>query len=317
MRNKRTIWIACGIVAVFLILLYCGYRLTPKNMVFFLGKRIPRVLAMIVVCIAIVSATLVFQTLSQNHILTPDLLGYSQLYTLIQTALVFFIGSTSFLVYQKTVNFLFVAAIMLAISFVLYSNILRKLNNNLFILLLVGSVLSTLFRSLSTYFQLIIDPNEFTILQNKLIASFTTMNTTILVIACILLGIALIWVVLNFHVLDVIQLGNDQAINLGIDVPRFQKQALLVIGMLISVSTALVGPLTFLGLIAVNASRYLFKTFRHREIWIGAVLLGIILVVGGQFLVERVFLFSVTLSVLMNLAGGIYVIYLILKERVI
>lgn len=313
--SKRSCLIVLGLLVVISILLYCGFQLTPKNALFFLSKRIPRLIAMILVGLAIASATLLFQTMSQNHILSPDLLGYGQIYTLTQTALVFFLGGTHYLLLNTTANFMVLSLLMIVFSTLIYGLVLRRINDNLYLLLLIGSVLATLFRSAATYFQLLINPNEFTILQNKLIASFTTMNTSILWIAGICLVGGTYWVIKHFHVLDVLQLGNDQAKNLGIDPALFQRKALIIISLLVSISTALVGPVTFLGLISVNGARYLMKTYQHQWLWIASVLLSIFLIVFGQFMIERIFNYTISLTVVLNLIGGLYIIYLILKEK--
>ena len=47
---------------------------------------------------------------------------------------------------------------------------------------------------------------------------------------------------------------------------------------------------------------------------LGSVLLGCLFLVTGQWLVDRVFFFSTTVSVIINFIGGLYFIYLILKE---
>ncbi|WP_276676016.1 iron chelate uptake ABC transporter family permease subunit, partial [Caldibacillus debilis] len=78
---------------------------------------------------------------------------------------------------------------------------------------------------------------------------------------------------------------------------------------------ALAGPVTFLGLLVANLSYEYLKTYRHRELILGAILISIIALVGGQWIVERVFSFSTTLSVIINFIGGIYFIYLLLKEN--
>jgi len=90
---------------------------------------------------------------------------------------------------------------------------------------------------------------------------------------------------------------------------------MVIVAVLTSISTALAGPVTFLGLLVANLSYEYLKTYRHRELILGAILISIIALVGGQWIVERVFAFSTTLSVIINFIGGIYFIYLLLKEN--
>jgi len=44
------------------------------------------------------------------------------------------------------------------------------------------------------------------------------------------------------------------------------------------------------------------------------MLISVIALVGGQFIVERVFTFTTTISVIINFIGGVYFIYLLLRE---
>ncbi len=110
-------------------------------------------------------------------------------------------------------------------------------------------------------------------------------------------------------------LGRDTAINLGVPYDSIVKKMLVIVAVFISISTALVGPITFFGLIVANLSYQFFKTYKHTTLITGAILMSVIALVGGQWVVERVFTFSTTLSVIINFIGGVYFIYLLLKER--
>lgn len=163
--------------------------------------------------------------------------------------------------------------------------------------------------------QVLIDPNEFLIIQDKMFASFNNVNTNILIISIIIVTIVSVYVTRCSKFFDVMSLGRDQAINLGIDYEKVVRRMLIVVSILVSVSTALVGPITFLGLLVVNLAREFLKTYKHRTLITGSILLSIISLVGGLLIVERVFTFSTTISVIINFVGGVYFIYLLLKER--
>lgn len=312
--NHRVFWMM-GILGLICMLLYLFVPFSMQTAAFILGRRIPLLLVMVLVAIAVSSSTMVFQTMTQNNILTPDLLGYSQLYGLLQVLAVYFLGSSSFLVVNKTLNVLFVGTCLILLSGGLMYALLRKWKDDLFTMLLFGSVLSMLYRSLSNTLQLMMDPNEFTVAQSKLIASITTVNKEVLVIGFILLALAHIWLVKRFKVLDVMMLGESQAKSLGVDTKAFQRQGLFFVGICVSVATAMVGPLVFLGLIAINGARFLVKTYHHKQIWLLSILLSIILMIGGQFFIERVAGYNVTLSVILNLVGGFYILWVIFRKK--
>ena len=172
----------------------------------------------------------------------------------------------------------------------------------------------TLFSSLSSFMQMVIDPNEYLVLQNKLFASFNNVNVDILLISIILIILVIPFVCDDLKYLDVINLGRDQAINLGIDYDKLVRKLFVTVSIFISISTALVGPITFLGLLVVNLSRQMITTYKHKYLISMSVLLSVFILVTGQLLAERIFNFSTPVSVIINLVGGIYFMYLLLKE---
>lgn len=90
---------------------------------------------------------------------------------------------------------------------------------------------------------------------------------------------------------------------------------LIAVSILVALSTALVGPVTFLGFIVANLTYQFLGTFRHRSLFVGSSLLGIFLLIVGQFFVEQVFKWNTTMSVVIEFIGGLYFISKILRER--
>jgi iron complex transport system permease protein len=181
--------------------------------------------------------------------------------------------------------------------------------------LLVGIIVGTFFSSISTFLQVLIDPNEFQIVQDRMFASFNNINSDLVWLAIVIVVLVLIFAWRYVKYLDVLSLGREMAINLGVPYDSIVKQMLVIVAIFISISTALVGPITFFGLIVANLSYQFFNTYKHKTLISGAVVMSIIALVGGQWVVERIFTFSTTLSVIINFIGGVYFIYLLLKER--
>jgi len=216
---------------------------------------------------------------------------------------------------NSNVNFLVSVGIMILFSTILYVMFFKRESQNILLLLLVGIILGSFFQSLSSFMQMLIDPNEFLIVQDKMFASFNNINTNILLLSIIIVAGVVIYTLRFSKFFDVMSLGKDQAINLGIDYDRVVKNMLIVVAILVSVATALVGPITFLGLLVVNLAREFMKTYKHTYLIASSILLSIIALVGGLLIVERVFAFSTTISVIINFIGGTYFIYLLLTER--
>jgi len=312
MNNKSRI-IVLAVLAAALTAGYIFWDLGP-NWDYALPRRVIKIIAIIVVGCAIAFSTVIFQTVTNNKILTPSILGLDSMYMLIQTGVIFIFGSTHIMIMNKNLNFLITLAAMLIFSSLLFKFMFKK-NRNIYFLLLIGIIFGTLFGSMSSFMQVLIDPNEFQIIQNKMFASFNNVNTDLLTLAIVLMIAAMIYFMRFLKYLDVMSLGRDQAINLGVDYDFVTKRVLIVVTVLISISTALIGPITFLGLLVANVAYQFIKSYQHKHILPGAMLISVIALVGGQFIVERIFTFSTTLSVIINFVGGVYFIYLLLKEN--
>lgn len=280
-----------------------------------LKLRTPKLIVMIITAFAIGGASLVFQSVINNTIVTPCLLGMNSLYTLIHTAVVFFAGSTSVLANNANASFAVDLVIMGITATVIYGWLFKKTNYNVLYVLLIGTVLTSFFSSIQSTLTRVMDPNEYDNLLSTLVASFSNVNSEIIVFSVVVLG-ALIFVLRkDLALLDVITLGRQQAVNLGVDYDRTIRRLLLGVTICIAVATAMVGPISFLGLIIANLSRQLLQTFRHGQLILGSALFGMIVLVAGQLIVEHIFTYSIPVSVFITVGGGIYFLYLLLTRR--
>lgn len=304
------------ILSIVLAILFVGIGLNADNWQYALSKRMPSMIAIILTGGCIAFSTTIFQTVANNRILTPSVLGLDSLYMFIQTTVVFILGSTNkTFVNNNNINFLLSAGLMIGFSTILFRLLFKKETNNIFFLLLVGLIFGTLFKSLSSFMQMIIDPNEFMIIQGRMFASFNNVNKEILAISVIVVIIVIAFTYKQIRLLDVLSLGKEEAINLGVDYDKVVKTMLTAVVVLVSVSTALVGPITFLGLLVANLAREFLKTYRHKYLIWGSVLISLVALLGGQLIVSRVLNFNTTLSVIINFTGGLYFIYLLIKEN--
>ena len=313
-KDKKSIFIL-SILALVLICSFLFIGVNSINFKYALYRRIPKIYAMILTGGAIGFSSLIFQTVTNNRILTPSILGIDSLYVLLQTSVVFLLGSSSVIMSDGNINFIITIASMLLFSSLMYKFIFKKGSKNIFTLLLVGVVCGTLFESLTTFMQVLIDPVEFQMVQDKMQASFNNINTDLLFISSIVIIICIGYVYDYLKILDVMSLGREEAINLGVDYDKMVKKMLIIVVLLTSVATALVGPITFLGLLVVNIARQLISSYKHSTLGVATILISIVALIGGQLLVEQLMNFGVSVSIIINFVGGIYFIYLVMKER--
>ena len=313
MRNNTVKLIVLALLAIIFILLY-GFYDIKGGFDYAFPKRMIRIAAMVVTGCAIAFSTVVFQTITQNRILTPSVMGLDSMYEVVQTLIFFFAGSMSVWVLNKYLNFGAAILAMVLFALILYRFLFKANKHPIYLLLLIGMIIGTLLGSLVTFLQVLIDPVEYLSLQNLLFASFSNIKPDLLYIAIAILLLAFIIGYRMLADLDVMSLGRENAINLGVDYDRMVMNMLILSSVLIATSTALVGPITFFGLIVANLSYQFFATYKHSILILGACLISIVALVGGQFFVEHVFELRTTLSVIINFIGGIYFIYLLLKE---
>ena len=277
--------------------------------------RSPKLIAMLITAFAIGGASIVFQSIINNTIVTPCLLGMNSLYTLIHTAVVFALGSGSVLAMNPNASFAVDLVLMVLVATVIYSYLFKKTRYNVLYVLLIGTVLTSFFSSIQTTMTRVMDPNEYDSLLATLVASFSNINSEIIVFSVVLLAGILFFLRKDLALLDVITLGKAQATNLGVDYDRTIRRLLLGVTLAIAVATAMVGPISFLGLIIANLSRQLLRTFRHSQLVLGSTLFGMIVLVAGQLIVEHVFTYAIPVSVFITVGGGLYFLYLLLRNR--
>ena len=315
-NNKKII-----VMTILSLICILGYVLINVNfsdrelLIFAFKIRGPKLAAMVITAFAIGAASIVFQSVINNTIVTPCLLGMNSLYTLIHTAVVFFLGSGSVIAANANLSFITDVILMGIAATFIYSWLFKKTKHNVLYVLLVGTVLTSFFGSIQSSLTRIMDPNEYDTLLTTLVANFNNINTEIIVLSVVLLIFLAFALRRELALLDVLTLGKEQAINLGVDYDKSIRRLLLGVTLCIAVATAMVGPISFLGLIIANLSRQLLKTYRHTYLVLGSALFGIIVLLGGQIIVEHVYSYSVPISVFITVGGGLYFLYLLLSRK--
>ena len=309
------------VLAALVLLAAAAYMLVevnfsnPKLLRFSMQLRTPKLLVMLIAAFAIGGASIVFQSVINNTIVTPCLLGMNSLYTLIHTAVVFTAGSGSILAVNANAAFAVDLVLMGVAAMVIYGYLFQKTRHNVLYVLLIGTVLTSFFGSIQSTLTRVMDPNEYDALLTTLVASFSNVNGEIIAFSLVVLAVIILVLRRDLAQLDVLTLGKDQAINLGVDYDRSVRRLLLGVTLSIAVATAMVGPISFMGLIIASLSRQLLRTYRHSQLVLGSALFGMLILVAGQLVVEHVFTYAIPISVFITVGGGIYFLYLLLARR--
>lgn len=283
------------------------------NWGFVLPFRGAKLAGLALVAIAAAAAVAVFQTLTRNRILTPSIMGFDALFVSIQTTLVFVIGPIRLSAISPEIRFLVEVALLTGFAAILFGWLFRGTARGLHLLLLVWIVFATLFRAVAGLMQRLISPDDFAVLQTSLFASFNVVDQTLLGLASVLVAglVTLVW--RRHRVLDVLALGREQAIGLGLSHDRLVLGFLSVVVVLVAVSTALVGPAGFFGRLVANLAYLLMPTARHAVLLPATALIALIALIGGQTILERVLAYDAVLSVVIEFIGGLFFLALVIR----
>ncbi len=306
---------AAVVVAIALYLLIDSHPGKPKLFLYILSLRLPTLICIIIASVAIGAATLIFQSIVNNRIVTPALLGMNSIYSFLHTLVVFIMGTGSVLFLNANLAFVVDLVLMGGIATLIYWYLFKKTGHNILYIMLIGTVLSSLFGSLQSAMIRVMDPNEYDTLLGTLVADFNNVNAEIIVFSIVLLGSIAFALRKDLALLDVIAMGKHQAINLGVDYENVIRRLLFGVVLCIAVATATIGPVSFLGLIAANLSRQMFKTYKHSYLIVGASLMGMLALIGGQLVSQHIFHFAVPVSTFVTIAGGVYFLYLLLFKK--
>ncbi|KHA80508.1 iron ABC transporter permease [Janthinobacterium lividum] len=308
--TQRTLWLA--VFALALAFLFIGANL---DFDYVIPKRMSRLAAILIggVCVAV--SSIVFQTIAGNRILTPAVMGYEAVYLLLQSLLILAMGMHSVVLLGQNGNFVLSIALMLAYSWAIHYWLFRDGKNNVYFLLLLGFVLTMVIGTLTQFIQLRISPGEFAILQGFSQASFNKGLPAQLLYSALLVGAACVAVVKTLPALDVLALGREQAISLGIDYRRMVRLQLALIAVLVAISTSLLGPTAFMGIFVANTTYALARTARHRVTLPLGCAIAIAIFLAAQLLVEHVFNYRTTVGILVNLVCGAYFLALMVRTR--
>ncbi|WP_093522530.1 iron chelate uptake ABC transporter family permease subunit [Pseudovibrio ascidiaceicola] len=282
---------------------------------FLLVFRGTKLLALLLVSVAISVATLLFQTISGNRILTPSIMGFDALYLLVQTLLVFTLGGFTYVALDGQIKFLAEIGVMLLAAVLLFSTVMGKGRQDLHRMVLVGIIFGVLFRSLTGFLQRIIDPNDFAILQGASFAQFSSVDKDLLGLGILLVSACCLIIWRLRYTLDVIALGRSNAINLGVSYERLSFVVLVLVATLVSVSTALVGPVAFFGLLVTSLAHFIMNTHRHAILLPASMLIAALILVSGQTVFERILKSQSTLSVTVEFFGGLLFLLLLFRGK--
>ena len=320
-QSKRRYWLLTASLVVAALLFTAGLLSWGNPMDFgtrgywlIAQRRLNSVIAMAVVALCQAVATVAFQTVTNNRIITPSIMGFESLYVAIHTSTVYFLGAAGLNNARTLEMFVIQLVLMVGLSLILYTWLLAGDNPNMHAMLLVGIVLGGGLGSVSTFMQRLLTPSEFDVLTARLFGSVNNADPEYYPLAVPLVLAAVVLMLLNSRRLNVLGLGRDVAVNLGVNHKKHAVYTLVLVSVLMAVSTALVGPMTFLGFLVATLAYQFADTYDHRYVFPMAALLGYCILAGAYFVMNHIFYAQGVVSIIIELVGGLTFLVVVLRK---
>lgn len=269
--------------------------------------RMPRILACILVGAALSVAGLLLQTMMNNSLAAPGIIGINSGAGLAVVLSSLLIDASTFELSIFTFIGAFVASIM-----IYFLGLVTGASRNK--LILAGVALSRLFTAISDAICFFVP----TALSNRVIfslGSFSNLTTSKLIFSSIIIVIGLIATLLISRYLNILILGDEVAQSLGLNIKVIRFLLLIIISILCAGSVSLVGLLSFLGLIVPHIVRRLIGIEDHKRLVKITMIFGADLTLLCDLLARTLFIpFEIPVGIIMTLIGVPFFVYLLFDK---
>lgn len=307
--------IALGLLSSYGLLVYNNpVPIDSPSFIPVVRRRMVAIVAMVIAAICQSLSTVAFQSITNNKVITPSLLGFEALYGTIQTSTMFFLGAGALISFSGLQSFVFQVILMVLMCLLLYGWLLSGKYGDLQLMLLVGVIIGTGLRALSSFMRRLLAPSEFDILQARLFGSVNNADSENFVIAIPIVVIAAILILGSSKKLNLVSLGKDVCTSLGVKHRSNVILILVLVSILMSVSTALVGPLTFYGFLVASLTYQVAGTYDHRYIFPMALAIGFLIITAAYFFMYHIFAAQGVVSVVIEMFGGLIFLFVILRK---
>lgn len=320
-RDRRTYWLIFGLFLILGLLFAYGLLsynnpVKPGSASYYpvVKRRLFVITTLFIVTICQSLATISFQSITANRIITPSLLGFEAVYATIHTATIFFFGAKALREFTGPGPFLIQVLLMILVCLVLYGSLLKGRDKDIQFMLLVGVIIGSGLRSVSSFMRRLLSPSEFDILQAKLFGSVNNAKSEYFPIVLPLVLICLVLMFTYSNKLNVLALGDETSKKLGLNHRSATILVLSLVSILVAVSTALVGGLNFFGFLTATLTYQLVPSYDHKYLFLLSLVLGFFILTGAYFLMYHVFNAQGVVSIIIELVGGLTFLVLVLKK---
>ena len=335
MKNKKTKWIIALIIALLLIscmitLSWGSYHIaTPdvirtlfgggtkmQNIAIF-SIRLPRLLVGAFVAIALSTAGAMLQTMTKNDLADTGIMGINAGAAL---AAVLFITYQTADYYSELGSLsIFVLPFMAIIGASISAYAIYMLSSRKGIrpkrLLLMGIGFNAGINAIISFFTFRGGVGDYNRVLIWTSGSLWGSGWNYVKVIAPIVTILFIVVILNNKKLDVMNLSDESAIALGLNLEKERKKFLCYAVILAGTATAFAGNIGFLGLISPHIARRLVGPYHKRFMSVSAVISVIIILIADAVSRNLFSPIEIPVGITVSIFGVPYFIYLMMKEK--
>lgn len=279
--------------------------------------RLPQMLTALLAGAALAVTGLLLQTSFRNPLAGPSILGISQGASLgVAVVMLFFggsiavgslsLGGSAAVVLGALAGSLAVMVILIMLSVRIRSHLL---------LLITGMMMGYLTSSVVTLLSSLSSAQGVQGYVMWGMGTFSGVSLGRMPFFAIVVCVGLLLSMTLAKPLNILMLGNDYALNLGVNIRRVRNWLLLIVGIVVAIVTAYCGPISFIGMAIPHLARFVFKTDDHFVLMPGAMLCGAIVALACNLLSTLPQDNIIPLNALTPIFGVPVILYVILKRR--
>lgn len=278
-----------------------------------LNIRLPRVLLAVLLGMALAVSGAVMQGLFRNPLADPGLLGISSGAGLaVALAIVIPLALPAMLAMWLPTVAAFLGSLLVTLLIFSFSRLAR---GNLSRLLLVGIAINALCGAAVGVLSWLSNDQQLRQLSLWGMGSLSQAQWPSLLVCALLIVPALLLLQTRARRLNLLQLGEEDAHYMGIDVKRTQRQLLVLSALLVGTAVSVSGIIGFVGLVVPHVMRFCLGN-DHRWMLPGSALAGGILLLLADTLARTVVIpAEMPVGLLTSLIGGSWFLWLILRQQ--
>lgn len=275
--------------------------------------RLPKAITAVLSGFALALSGMLMQSLFQNPLAGPDVLGVSSgaslgvaLFVMSSGLLPVGVAASGWgLVVSAIVGSVAVLLLMLASSF--------KIHNSVS-LLLVGLMVGSMASAVVCVLQNHSNPDSLKLFVVWSMGSLSSVSWSYLKVLSFLVVVGVLMSMMLNKRLNALLLGESYAQGLGVNIVRTRVLIIIATSLLAGTTTAFTGPIAFIGVAVPHVARGLFKTSNHAVVAPSSMLCGAVLLLVCD-LVSQLSVYTIPINAVSALFGAPLLIWIVLKQR--